>query len=90
MDEYHQHLIYVDMKMKSQAQIDVVLNRAGLPPGGERFLLPAAKQSNMVGLHERTSRIATQQATVSLFLSNSISGTLTAKGQQVYSNGQIE
>ena len=62
MDDYHQHLIYVDMKMKLQAQIDVVLNRAGLPsgPGGEKFLLPAAKQSNMVGLHERTSRVATQ------------------------------
>ena len=60
MDAYHQHLIYVDMKMKLQAQIDVVLNRAGLPPGGERFLLPTAKQSNMVGMHERTSRVATQ------------------------------
>jgi len=64
LDDYHQHLIYVDMKMKLQAQIDIVLNRAGLPgskDGGERFLsLPAARQSNMVGLHERTSRIATQ------------------------------
>lgn len=66
-EQYYQHLVYVEMKLKIKSQINALAARV---PGENNNLL-MTKQSNMVDMHARTSRIATQyfdrQGTKSVF-----------------------
>jgi len=57
-EQYYQHLVYVEMKIKIQSQINALVAR--VPGVGEMYNLPMPKQSNMVDVHARTSKIATQ------------------------------
>ena len=61
-EQYYQHLVYVEMKAKIQSQINTLMARVEIwkNGGGEMMSLPMPKQSNMVDMHARTSRIATQ------------------------------
>ena len=53
LDDYHQHLIYMDLKSKVQAQINLVMTRAGL-------ISDQASNKRKSHMMERTSRIVTQ------------------------------